>query len=170
MDNTRVKAVIIAVVVVAVAIIGFMRQQPSSSTTTPKSETTTQQTAAQNAAAYDATVNAEVSSAQQKAAAGDLVTTASNENDSAFDYVAGTGESYSALARAAIAKTDNTLTHAERVAAETKMTQDAGVPYLEIAERITINKSVVNEAIAWAKSLTPDQQAAWQPYADMIAW
>jgi len=74
------------------------------------------------------------------------------------------------LARKAIAKADSNLSHAERVAAETKLTQDADASYLEIGQAVTIAKSDVKSAVTWAKALSDEQKAAWQYYADQIAW
>ena len=92
------------------------------------------------------------------------------EGDKAFTYVAGSGESYTGLARRAIASSNDKLSPAERIAAETKLTQDAGDQALAAGQEVTLSKSAVEAAVEWAQSLTEDQKAAWQPYADLVAW
>ncbi len=92
------------------------------------------------------------------------------ETDESYQYVAGNGESFTALARRSIAATDASLSTAERVAAETKLAQDADAGLLAVGEAVRLDKSTVQAAIDWASSLSADQKAAWQPYADLVAW
>lgn len=93
-----------------------------------------------------------------------------NETDKAFNYTVGEGESFTTLARRAVASTDSKLTTAERVAAETKLTTDAGAEMLAIGQGVTLSKDTVRAAVDWAKSLSSEEKAAWQPYADLVAW
>lgn len=93
----------------------------------------------------------------------------SNDDDKdSYSYTAAAGDSYTVLARQAVAVAGADMTAAERVAAETKLTQDAGEPYLEIGQSVSFEKSTVDAAVDWAKSLSAADKAAWQPYADMV--
>lgn len=92
------------------------------------------------------------------------------ETDKEFSFTVGGGESYTTLARRAIASADSKLSHAERVAAETKLVNDANAEWLNEGQNLTVSKDAVRAAIDWAKSLSAEQKAVWQPYADMIAW
>lgn len=92
------------------------------------------------------------------------------ETDKAYAYTVGEGDSYTTLARRAVAALDDKLTPAERVAAETKLTNDAQMAELAVGQQVELTKDSVRAAIDWAKKLDDGQKAAWQPYADMIAW
>lgn len=92
------------------------------------------------------------------------------ETDKAFTYTVGEGESYTTVARRAVASTDSKLTTAERVAAETKLTADANAELLDIGQNVELSKDTVRGAIDWAKNLSDEDKAAWQPYADLVAW
>lgn len=114
----------------------------------------------------------QVAASQAQAAAnrGEVSQTLASETDEEFSYVVGSGESYTGLARQAVTATDDSLTPAERVAAETKLTQDAGADYLAAGQEVSLSKSTVKAAVAWARGLSAEQKAAWQPYADLVAW
>lgn len=92
------------------------------------------------------------------------------ETDEEFAFTVGGGESYTTMARRAVASTDGELTLAERVAAETKLTTEAGAEWLNEGQGLTLSKETVRAAVDWAKSLSDEQKAAWQPYADLVAW
>ncbi len=92
------------------------------------------------------------------------------ETDDAYSYVAGQGESFTGVARRAVAALNSELSTAERVAAETKLSQDAGAKLLDVGQSIKLDKSTVEAAVKWAKGLSVEQKAAWQPYADLVAW
>lgn len=111
-----------------------------------------------------------VRAALVKAAAGEYVETVASETEKTYVFIAGTGESFSALARRAIASTDSELSTAERIAAETRLTQEAGAENLDVAQQLSLEKSDVAEAIEWAEGLSAEEKAAWQYYADMVAW
>ena len=96
--------------------------------------------------------------------------TTASETDTAYAYTVGNGESYTNLARLAVADADSGLSTAERVAAETKLTQDAGAQMLEVGQSVELSKEAVNAAVEYAKNLSAEQKAAWQPYADLVAW
>lgn len=108
---------------------------------------------------------------QQPAAAGDqAVETTVDETDDGYAYTVGTGESYTTMARRAVASVDGNLSPAERVAAETKLTQDAGGEWLNAGQDLSLTKDTVRAAVDWAKGLSDGEKAAWQPYADLVAW
>lgn len=109
---------------------------------------------------------AENQSAPSGLAEGTTVT----ETDEAYEYVAGAGESLTVIARQAVAQLDGSLSSAQRVAAETRLAQQAGGQLLDISQNVAISKESVSQAVEWAKSLTEEQQLAWQPYADLVAW
>ena len=92
------------------------------------------------------------------------------ETDKQFTFTVGSGESYTTIARQASADTDSKLTHAERVAAETKLVSEAGAEWLNEGQSLALTKDAVKAAIDWAKGLSDADKAAWQPYADLIAW
>ena len=96
--------------------------------------------------------------------------TKGQETDQTFTYVAQGGESYTTLARRAVAAIDAGLTPAERVAAETKLTAEANAEWLNEGQAVTLRKDAVRAAVTWAKGLNAEQKAVWQPYADLIAW
>ena len=86
--------------------------------------------------------------------------------------MAAAGDSYTTLARAAIAKASDrsktTLNAAQKVAAETYLSEAAGFPALEIGQDISLPASAVDAAIAKAAALSAADQAAWQTYADDV--
>ncbi len=92
----------------------------------------------------------------------------SKTNQDNFSYTAAAGDSYTVLARQAVAVLASGLSPAERVAAETKLTQDAGEPYLEIGQVVEFDQATVQAAVDWAKNLSQAEKAAWQPYADLV--
>lgn len=101
---------------------------------------------------------------------GAVPSTTVNETDTAYEYTAGEGESYTTLARRAVTSVASGLTPAERVAAETKLAQDAGAEWLNAGQDLSLTKDAVRKAVDWAKGLSDEQKAAWQPYADLVAW
>lgn len=89
-------------------------------------------------------------------------------------YTAESGDSYTELARQTVtAYTTDAgvdLTAAQRIAAETYLTQDAEAPYLEIGDKVTINKSDVAAAVQKATSLSADEIAAWEVYVPYVVF
>ncbi len=87
-------------------------------------------------------------------------------------YTARLGDSYTVLARKSIqAYADATQTEvskAQIVAAETFLTVDAGSPYLNLGQKVTVDKSVVAKAVAKAQALSPAEIAAWQTYVPYV--
>lgn len=92
------------------------------------------------------------------------------ETDAGFSYTVGEGESYTTIARRAVAGIDNKLTPAERVAAETKLTTDADAGLLDVGQNVELSKDTIRAAVDWARNLGDEEKAAWQPYADLVAW
>lgn len=91
-----------------------------------------------------------------------------------YAYTAATGDSYTGMARQAVKRyaADNkiSLSPAQAVAAETEITAQAGSPALEVDQQVTVSPEVVKTAVEKAANMTADEQAAWQPYADLVAW
>ena len=91
-----------------------------------------------------------------------------------YSYVARTGDSYTAIVRSAItlyAKNHGiSLSPAQRVAAETFLVQKAGAPLLDQAQRVTISTDDVKSAVDQAQTLTDDELAAWDVFADQVDW
>lgn len=85
-----------------------------------------------------------------------------------YSYTASAGDSYTYLARQVVAIAGGDLSPAQRVAAETKLTQDAGAPLLEIGQSVEFDQAVVKSAVDWAASLSGADEAAWQSYADTV--
>lgn len=98
------------------------------------------------------------------------VETVASETETTYRYATGTGESLTTLARRAVAQADNSLSTAERVAAETRLVQATDGELLNVSQDVQFSKADVQSAVAWAKSLSDQAKAAWQPYADMVAW
>lgn len=86
-----------------------------------------------------------------------------------FTYTAQPGDSYSVMARKAmqnyLSEANDTLSNAQIVFAETNLTQLAKSPYLEIGDKVTLAKSTLKEWTDKAKTLTTDQIANWNFYA-----
>jgi hypothetical protein len=92
------------------------------------------------------------------------------EDQGTFDYVAQPGDSYSLMARKAVQtygiETSTNLSGAQIIFVETNLTQAAGSPVLNLGEKVSISRQLVSEWAEKAKSLTEEQQAAWQVYAN----
>lgn len=97
--------------------------------------------------------------------------TADTNNGTAKDYSvqAKAGDSYMLLARGAVTKymKDNklALTGTQRIAAETTLGVAAGLPAVEVGEKVTFTKTALQQAVDAAKGLSIEQQAVWAPYA-----
>lgn len=108
--------------------------------------------------------------ARAAAAAGQAISTVETKTADTYSYVVGSGESMTTLARRAIASVDSKLSKAERVAAETKLAQDLGGAELATGQDFKLSAKAVKSAIDWATGLSAADKAAWQPWADQIAW
>jgi len=109
--------------------------------------------------------------AAEKAETTEAKEVATSDSSSAgkdYTYTARHGDSYTLLARTAISAhlsdEKQSLTDAQRIAAETSVVAAAGHPELAAEQKVTISKAAVQEAVAVAAKLSAGQQAAWQPY------
>lgn len=88
-----------------------------------------------------------------------------------YTYAAQPGDSYSLIARKAVqtygAKFEVTLSLAQIMYAETMLTQAAGSPYLTEGQEVSIEEDVVKQWVDKALTLTTEEQAAWDYYAQM---
>lgn len=102
----------------------------------------------------------------------ETTTEASEEesNGNTYDYVAQPGDSYSLMVRKAVqtygVNNSVNLSGAQIIYAETNLTQEAGSPILNLGDNVSIAESAVQKWVESAQSLTEEQQAAWQPYAN----
>lgn len=86
-----------------------------------------------------------------------------------YSYVAQPGDSYTLMARKAVQtyglKHDVKLSEAGILYAETHLTQQAGLPQLEIGQRVEISEAALAEWANLAQKLTEGQLASWGYYA-----
>lgn len=99
---------------------------------------------------------------------------AGKDRQAVFTATAAPGDSYAEFARQCITSymlgKSTTLSTAQRVAVETYLTQSAGAPLLEVGQQLSLSRSNVQQAVERAQQLSAEEQAAWQPYADTVAW
>ncbi len=98
-------------------------------------------------------------------------TASKRDNGNTYSYTTIAGDSYTALARTAIASYASAqklgLTGAQRIAAEANLVTAAGSPELAIGQVVTFSTVSLKNATDIAKSLSPSELAAWQPYATL---
>lgn len=89
-----------------------------------------------------------------------------------YKYVAQPGDTYSQLARKAVQtyglKYKVNLSQAEIIYAETLLTNQAGSPYLNEGEVVTIAESAVKDVVQKAQKLSAEAEAAWQQYVPRV--
>ena len=85
-----------------------------------------------------------------------------------FTATAVAGDSYTGMARQAVAKADGGLSAAQKVAAETFLAEAVGFPRLEIGQAVTIKASDVAQAVTRAKALAASELAGWEYWAGMV--
>lgn len=84
---------------------------------------------------------------------------------------AAAGDSYTLLARDAIKTAAvGSLNDAQKIAAETYLTSQAGFPELAVGQNVTISGSAIQEALKFGRGLTAEQQAAWQAYVPAVVF
>lgn len=87
---------------------------------------------------------------------------------------ASAGDSYTGVVRGAITAylkdSGVKATAAQRIAAETFLTQDAGAPVLEIGQKVTVQKDDVANAVKKATSLSASDLAAWEVYVPNVVF
>jgi|GEM_PF-6404831 len=96
----------------------------------------------------------------------------SSRSNKSYQYIAQPGDSYSVLARKAVQTfgiiEGVKLSGAEIIAAETKLTQDAGAMMLNENQSIDFDQSKVKSAIEWAQDLSESDKAAWATYVPFV--
>lgn len=114
--------------------------------------------------AQDASVAAEVPTAVTTS------TDAVEAQEGTYDYVAQPGDSYSLMARKAVQtygiESSTNLSGAQIIYVETNATQAAGSPVLNLGDKVSISRQLISEWSEKAKSLTQEEQSAWQVYAN----
>lgn len=87
-------------------------------------------------------------------------------------YIARAGDSYTGIARAAVARVAATekltLSPAQKVAAETFLTQAAGAGELAVDQTVALSADEVKKAIAQAQDLSDEELAAWDVFANQV--
>lgn len=85
-----------------------------------------------------------------------------------YEYTAQPGDSYTLMARKAIqtygitSKTN--LSQSQIIYAETLLTQEAGLPQLNVGQKVSIKESTVKSWVEKATKLTDAQKTAWDAY------
>lgn len=96
---------------------------------------------------------------------------AANNGDN-YTYKAGAGDSYTVLARKSVqayaAATKVKLSPAQIIAAETRLTVDAGSILLNEGQTVAIKKSAVKSAVEVAQKLKGADLAAWEVYVPYV--
>lgn len=89
-----------------------------------------------------------------------------------YHYTAQPGDSYSQMARKAVQTygiNNNTrLSLSQIIFAETKITEAAGSPLLNVGEKVTIKKDTVRSWVDQAKRLSAESKAAWDWYVPHV--
>lgn len=94
----------------------------------------------------------------------------SDQTDSAvYSYVAQPGDSYSLMARKAVQtyglKNQVSLSEAAILYAEANLTQQAGMPQLEIGQHVDIAETTIAEWVGLAQKLPETDLVNWEYYA-----
>ena len=101
--------------------------------------------------------------------AGDMKKTTSTGD---YTYTAQPGDSYSAMARKAVQtygiNTKTKLSLAQILYTEAGLTVEAGSPYLEVGQKVTIAKKQVMDWVEKAKKLSASERAAWATYVPWV--
>ncbi len=113
--------------------------------------------------AHDGQVHAQVVQVQGQS---------SNNQAVVYTYTAQPGDTYSYIARKAVQtygkKATVKLSQAQIVYAETNLTLQAGLPMLVADQKVEINESTVKQWVDKARTLSADEQAAWQYYVQFV--
>lgn len=163
MDFIKQHRVTLAVLVVIVALIGVgiaINMSQQSADDTKKKEETAKQQKQKEAAKKEA--EAEREAAKKEAAS------------KSYSYTTSVGDSYTALARQSVqdyAKANGVeLSHAQVIAAETTLTQQAGAPVLDVDQTVTLKNADVKKAVDGAKNLDAASLAAWEAYVPYVVF
>ncbi len=148
------------IIAVAVVLIGGLFVWGNNSSDKASDNTTK----SQDKAAAEAKKKEEV--AKKKAAE------KQNASTGVVTYTARSGDSYTVLARKAVqayaAASQTEVSQAQVVAAETFLTVDAGSPFLNFGQKVTLDKGVVSKAVKKAQALSAAEIAAWQTYVPYV--
>ena len=94
------------------------------------------------------------------------------DNNNSYNYVAQPGDTYTQMARKAIQtygiENSVNLSVAEIVFAETRMTQEAGSPALNVGQEVSLSKDTVKKWIESAQALDDTTEARWNVYARFV--
>lgn len=90
---------------------------------------------------------------------------------SGYTYTVQDGDSYSTVIRRAISEHGGaSLNAAQKIAAETKLVEQAGWPEVDAGQSVKIDSTALSQAVSSARAMTADEQQSWQAYADDIVW
>lgn len=94
------------------------------------------------------------------------------ETGNQYHYVAQAGDSYSKMARKAVQTygivNDVNLSLAEIIAAETRLTKNAGDPMLEIGQKVSFKQADVQAAVEYAQGLSDSAEDLWATYVPFV--
>lgn len=89
-----------------------------------------------------------------------------------YNYVAQAGDSFSQIARKAAQtyglEVGKQIGQAGILFVETNMANEAGLPYLNEGQAISIDKNSLKDWFDKAEKLTPEEKAAWETYAPYV--
>ena len=95
----------------------------------------------------------------------------SKPQSGSYTYVVQDGDSYATIVRRAISEHGGSgLNPAQKIAAETKLAEQAGWPEVDTGQTIKIDSAVLSQAIGLVRSMTVGEQQSWQAYADEVIW
>ena len=95
----------------------------------------------------------------------------SKPQSGSYTYVVQDDDSYAKIVRRAISEHGGSgLNPAQKIAAETKLAEQAGWPEVDTGQTIKIDSAVLSQAVSLARSMTADEQQSWQAYADGVIW
>lgn len=95
----------------------------------------------------------------------------SKPQSGSYTYAVQDGDSYATIVRRAISEHGGSgLNPAQKIAAETKLAEQAGWPEVDTGQTIKIDSAVLSQAVSLARSMTVDEQQSWQAYADGVIW
>ena len=95
-----------------------------------------------------------------------------NNNKKIYEYVAQEGDSYTKIVRKAVQtygiNNKKDIGKARIVAIETKLTESAGWPLLEIGQKVKLEEDIIAKAIENAMKLNDKDLSAWQTYVPFV--
>lgn len=166
METVKNNAGWITFVVAAALLIGLFVYNANIKSTTAQSSTTAE-TSTETEVDQEA-VDSPVEAQTTQAADDDE----QQDTTPAYRYTAQTGDSYSVLARKAIQTygivNNVTLSLAQIVAAETKLTVAAGSPELSEGQSVTFEPARVKAEIDAAQKISADEARAWEAYVPTV--